>query len=153
MILKLEDFTGLYIFTGKRQKADRSSHLTDLRTILHIPCISFIVVLFNILAVLYLDDLIRLENFTRSISNGRTEAFRRLHTLCQNFWRVASLYIEARQAENSISDLPGLPMSVSELSRAISFNLDLNIMMDSDLGDWFTVRRSVMGLLDHTFSA
>lgn len=123
------------------------------RTILHVPCISFIIVFFNVLAVLDLDDLTRLDNFTQTIADEGTEAVGRLHMLCRNFWQVASLYVEARQGEASMPDLPGFPMSVTELNTAISSNLDLNIMMNSDLGDWFTGHQSLIGLMDDSFTA
>lgn len=146
-------------------------------TILYAPFVPFIVLFTHVIQASDKDDLRRLEEFVTSLQGSRTlsKAIDKLHRLCRIMCDVATLYVEAKEAEKQTTDMDMAPvgndfnMYLSQLGflpPPPQSGLDPNAMatgeLDSEmlnasyqaaqLGDWFEGGRYMMGLLEEDLS-
>ena len=143
-------------------------------TILFAPFIPFLVVFSNVISTSDRTDLTRLRDFLSSISDcDFCEAGKKMHHICSMFYRIAKLYVEAKNAqqtsENQASpvvlhgstgstpysgtaDLNALNPYLNAIGFAGDPMLDLNTELSADVGDWFTGNQFVMGLMDNDIS-
>lgn len=135
-------------------------------TILYAPFTPFLVIFSNVLATANTDDLARLHDFVDSISDSDfSNGARKMHHVCEMFYRIAKLYVLAKQAQQpedtavAVPSLDSTPYSggpdlntLNPYLNAIGFAgdpmLDLNNGINPDAGDWFQGNQWVMGLLD-----
>lgn len=135
-------------------------------TILYAPFTPFLVIFSNVLATANTDDLARLHDFVDSISDSDfSNGARKMHHVCEMFYRIAKLYVLAKQAQQpkdtivaalsqgSTPYTPGCDLNtLNPYLNAIGFAgdpmLDLNNGINPDAGDWFQGNQWVMGLLD-----
>lgn len=140
------------------------------RTILYAPFIPFIVLFCHVIKTSDADDLRRLSDFVNTLQGAcdTSEAIAKLHRLCQVLYNVASLHAETKtrdvqdetmtpagnEFDQYLSALGFMPLDDGS-ANAPGLGSDLPpgaINQTSQLGDWFSGNRYMMGLLEEDLS-
>jgi hypothetical protein len=141
------------------------------RTILYAPFVPFIVIFCHIIETANVEDLNRLRDFIESLQSVCTvsEGVEKLHRLFQVLYNVASLYLEAKVQQQQDQDMTPIgnefdvylsalglmPLDENMSGGAVGIDAGppaAGVNQTTQLGDWFSGNRHMMGLLEEDLS-
>ncbi|KAH8883201.1 hypothetical protein GQ53DRAFT_732750 [Thozetella sp. PMI_491] len=145
-------------------------------TILYNPFVPFIVLFCHVIETSDAEDLQRLANFIATLQPvlSMSEAIEKLHRLCQVLYKVAALYVEAKAKQQQDQDMSmvgndfdmylsqlglmtqqpqqGVQPSETVVDREFGARDGFALNQASQLGDWFSGNRHIMGLMEEDLS-